>query len=398
MPIALDMPGGWYDIPDTVWAAGADAIEDLLVSLNSLVRFACVADEYFGGYNLLENGVVSGFVLSAPATGLIPTITAGVLYAQGVKYAPGAAPVLPSLPTTPGTYYLWYSSTAGFYWSASQVTPNAPGDCLVGSASISSNAGVISGFVLAMPTPSGLTPTITAGVLYAQGIKYAPAAAPNLPACSNVNGTYYLWYDSNSGWYWNGSQTVPNNTNDCLVGSATVAAGVISSVTSYQTTITAVQSYTSTNGTVQALFRDSERVPLPQSADDGYSYGQSECIFPYALNYSPSPDSGRTSGPGDIVGYNTYVEQDTGAVHSYVSYYVPGHNGGGGHDGLVSAAIVTRRSAGVISSLEPVQLHRPTGGGPGGGGGAVQVRNLPVPMPGGVHGDPLARGGIVRLS
>lgn len=93
---------------------------------------------------------------------------------------------------------------------------------------------VLAGFQLTAPA-SGLTPAITTGILYAQGIKYAPSAAPALPAVSSTAGTYYLWYNSASGFYWNSSGTTPTTAGDCQVGNATVASGVISSCTDWQT-------------------------------------------------------------------------------------------------------------------------------------------------------------------
>jgi len=46
MAFSLDMPGGWCDIPASAWAAGNVGVEDLLVALNSMVRFAATCDEY----------------------------------------------------------------------------------------------------------------------------------------------------------------------------------------------------------------------------------------------------------------------------------------------------------------------------------------------------------------
>jgi len=92
---------------------------------------------------------------------------------------------------------------------------------------------VVAGFMLAMPNPSGLQATISAGGLYANGAKYAPAAAPAIPACSATAATYYLWYGSGA-FYWNTSGTVPTTAGDCIVGSAVVSSSAVQSVTSYQ--------------------------------------------------------------------------------------------------------------------------------------------------------------------
>ena len=54
------------------------------------------------------NGLISGFVLS-PSSTLVPGITAGVLFAQGVGYAPATAPTLAPAPASQ-TSYLFYNS------------------------------------------------------------------------------------------------------------------------------------------------------------------------------------------------------------------------------------------------------------------------------------------------
>ncbi len=61
MPLTLNLPGGWFDLPDSAFAAGANVIEDLVVALNSLVRFACVADEY-----ILAGGFRNGETVPTP--------------------------------------------------------------------------------------------------------------------------------------------------------------------------------------------------------------------------------------------------------------------------------------------------------------------------------------------
>jgi hypothetical protein len=75
------------------------------------------------------NGVVSGLAL-AMASGLVPGLTNGILYAQGSRFAPAAAPVPPAAPPN-AVSYLYYNSTNGFYYQPSAVGA-APGDALVG--------------------------------------------------------------------------------------------------------------------------------------------------------------------------------------------------------------------------------------------------------------------------
>jgi hypothetical protein len=83
------------------------------------------------------NGLVSGFVLSSSST-LVPTITAGILYAQGACYAPATAPTLGPAPASQ-TSYLFYNSTAGFYYQSSAVGAQS-GDALVGVVTTSASA------------------------------------------------------------------------------------------------------------------------------------------------------------------------------------------------------------------------------------------------------------------
>jgi hypothetical protein len=85
------------------------------------------------------DGLISGFVLS-PSTTLVPGITAGVLFAQGVGYAPAAAPTLPPAPASQ-TSYLFYNSVTEFYYQSSAVGASL-GDALVGVVTTSAS-GVI---------------------------------------------------------------------------------------------------------------------------------------------------------------------------------------------------------------------------------------------------------------
>jgi hypothetical protein len=83
------------------------------------------------------NGLISGFVLSTSGT-LAPGITAGILYAQGVCYAPATAPTLALMPANQ-TSYLFYNSVSGFYYQSSAVGANC-GDALVGVVTTSASA------------------------------------------------------------------------------------------------------------------------------------------------------------------------------------------------------------------------------------------------------------------
>ena len=76
------------------------------------------------------NGVVSGFQLGVSST-LTPGLTTGVLYAQGIRYAPASAPVLAGAPAN-STSYLFYNSASGFYYQSSPAGA-LPSDALMGN-------------------------------------------------------------------------------------------------------------------------------------------------------------------------------------------------------------------------------------------------------------------------
>ena len=86
--------------------------------------------------------------------------------------------------------------------------------------------GVCSGFALS--TSSNLTPGLTAGVLYAQGSRYAPAAAPN-PGPAPASATNYLFYNSDSGFYYQAS-AVGATAGDALIGQVTTSGTAVTAV------------------------------------------------------------------------------------------------------------------------------------------------------------------------
>jgi len=83
MPFQVDLPGGWYDIPDSTWAA--NVYEDHLVALNSLIRFAAVADEYFSAAPQTDG---SNVVLAASADDGYNYTRAESLYACSLQASP----------------------------------------------------------------------------------------------------------------------------------------------------------------------------------------------------------------------------------------------------------------------------------------------------------------------
>jgi hypothetical protein len=83
------------------------------------------------------NGVASGFTLGT-GTNLTPSLTTGVLFAQGALFAPTTTPAVPAAPAS-ATSYLFYNTGSGFYWSSSAVGTNA-GDALIGQVVTSASA------------------------------------------------------------------------------------------------------------------------------------------------------------------------------------------------------------------------------------------------------------------
>lgn len=96
---------------------------------------AFVSDLQFGDLGI--NGVVSGFTPSVSST-LTPGLGAGVLYAQGIRYARVTPPPLAPAPPS-ATSYLFYNSVSGFYYQANAAGANA-GDALVGKITTSASA------------------------------------------------------------------------------------------------------------------------------------------------------------------------------------------------------------------------------------------------------------------
>ena len=74
------------------------------------------------------SGVASGFDLGGSAD-LTPALSAGVLYAQGQRYAPGTP--TPGPAPASQTSYLFYNSTTGFYYQANAVGATS-GDAMIG--------------------------------------------------------------------------------------------------------------------------------------------------------------------------------------------------------------------------------------------------------------------------
>jgi hypothetical protein len=87
--------------------------------------------------------------------------------------------------------------------------------------------GVVSGF--APSTSASLTPGLANGVLYAQGKRYAPAAAPN-PGPAPASSTSYLFYNGTGGFYYN-LTGLASTAGDAYLGSVVTNAGSVTAVT-----------------------------------------------------------------------------------------------------------------------------------------------------------------------
>lgn len=83
------------------------------------------------------NGVTAGFTLGM-GVNLTPSLIPGVLFAQGVSFAPAQTPAVPPAPAS-ATSYLFYNAKTGFYWQGSAAAATA-GDALIGQAVTSANA------------------------------------------------------------------------------------------------------------------------------------------------------------------------------------------------------------------------------------------------------------------
>ena len=97
-------------------------------------------------------------------------------------------------------------------------------DLSVGTLNIN---GVVSGFTLS--TSSSLTPGLTAGKLFAQGVCYNPSAAPS-PGAAPTSATNYLFYNSGSGFYYQAS-AVGANAGDALIGLVTTSPTAVTAIT-----------------------------------------------------------------------------------------------------------------------------------------------------------------------
>jgi hypothetical protein len=138
------------------------------------------------------NGLISGFVLSPSGT-LVPGITAGVLFAQGVGYAPATAPTLSPAPASQ-TSYLFYNSVSGFYYQSSAVGAQL-GDALVGVVTTSASA------VVAVQQATPLYGAVTVSST-APGNCTVPHLLGRVPICAIIQMTSggAIWFQTPSSY------------------------------------------------------------------------------------------------------------------------------------------------------------------------------------------------------
>jgi hypothetical protein len=147
-------------------------------------------------------GVISGFALSASAN-LTPGLTAGVLYAQGLRYAPGAP--TPGPAPASSTSYLWYNSVSGFYYNLVGV-PATDGDAFIGTVTTDQTR---------------VTAVVKATGLFSRISVTAPAAG-NFSCAHNLGRAPLgaLIYLTSGGAFWFQSPTMFDATSLFLVASA----------------------------------------------------------------------------------------------------------------------------------------------------------------------------------
>jgi len=156
------------------------------------------------------SGVVSGFTLATSAT-LVPGLSAGALYAQGLRYAPTSAPALVAAPAG-STSYLFYNSIGGFYYNLTGAA-STPGDALIGI--IAANA-------------TAVTSVTQATKIWGQ-LLVAPGAAGNftLPHLLGRTPVGALVQMTSSGALWFQSSAMYDNTNLYLVASDPVVTAKV---------------------------------------------------------------------------------------------------------------------------------------------------------------------------
>jgi hypothetical protein len=156
------------------------------------------------------SGVASGFTLATSAT-LVPGLTVGTLYAQGLRYAPSTAPTLAAAPAS-STSYLFYDSTGGFYYNLTGAA-STPGDALIGI--VVTNATAVTSVTQA--TKIWGMVTVVPGAV-------GNFAVPHLLGRTPVGALIQM---TSSGAVWFQSSTMYDNMNLYLVASDTTVTAKV---------------------------------------------------------------------------------------------------------------------------------------------------------------------------
>jgi hypothetical protein len=153
--------------------------------------------------------------------------------------------------------------------------------------------GVCSGFALS--TSGSLTPGLTAGVLYAQGSRYAPAAAPN-PGPAPASATNYLFYNSDSGFYYQAS-AVGATAGDALIGKVTTSGTAVTAVVDATKVFGQVDIASSSFGnfTVQHYLGRTPKGAVVQMTLGGQIYFQTPTMYDGTNLYLVGSDSALTA-------------------------------------------------------------------------------------------------------
>lgn len=185
----------------TGYEADQDANWQLLDS-----NIAFVTDLLWGDAGV--NGVASGFTLSSSSS-LTPGLAAGVLYAQGARYAPPAPPPIPAAPGG-ATSYLFYNSSSGFYWQVSAAAATV-GDALIGQAVTSASAvtAVMQGTIIFGQI--ALAPSAAGNFTVQHFLGRKPAGASLLPTST----TLIVW------------QAAPWDSTNLYLTAAGAASGIV---------------------------------------------------------------------------------------------------------------------------------------------------------------------------
>lgn len=193
---------------DTNWSLIDSLLQDTS-DVSSAVLAAGTVEAWLNDRGLC--GVVSGFPLSTSAS-LTPGLAAGVLYAQGKRYAPASGPNPGPAPAN-STSYLFYNGTGGFYYNLTGLASTA-GDAFLGSV---------------VTNTSSVTSVTNATKLYGQ-VAAAPGATGNFSLAHRLGRAPAgaLIQMTSSGAMWFQSATMYDATNLYLVASdAEVTAKVL---------------------------------------------------------------------------------------------------------------------------------------------------------------------------